>query len=314
VFEKSRGVGGRASTRRSGGWRFDHGAQYFTARNPRFADRVKSWQRRGAVAAWRGRIVEVRADGALVPKEGTSRYVGVPGMSQLARDLASGVKVVANTRVDGIRRRGGSQWQLNSGASVLGGFDAVVSSAPAPQAAELLREAAPALAKECDAVEALPTWAVMAAFSAPLPLGFDAAFVENSPLAWVARNSSKPMREESRESWVLHADATWSSAHLEVLKDDVARWLLEAFSDLVGRPGLRPVELEAHRWRYARSREPRCDGCLSDSDAPLVVCGDWLSGDRIEGAFLSGLAAAEKLADVFLPGRRTLGQTAVGDQ
>lgn len=91
VFEKSRGAGGRASTRRRGGWRFDHGAQYFTARDARFADRVAEWQRRGVVAAWRGRIVEARADGKLELKSGTPRYVGVPGMSQLGRDLASAV-------------------------------------------------------------------------------------------------------------------------------------------------------------------------------------------------------------------------------
>ena len=36
LFEKSRGLGGRMSTRASAFGGFDHGAQYFTVRDPRF--------------------------------------------------------------------------------------------------------------------------------------------------------------------------------------------------------------------------------------------------------------------------------------
>ncbi|WP_396431657.1 FAD-dependent oxidoreductase, partial [Limnohabitans sp.] len=36
LFEKSRGLGGRMSTRASAFGSFDHGAQYFTVRDPRF--------------------------------------------------------------------------------------------------------------------------------------------------------------------------------------------------------------------------------------------------------------------------------------
>ena len=36
LFDKSPGLGGRMATRREGYLRFDHGAQYFTARGPRF--------------------------------------------------------------------------------------------------------------------------------------------------------------------------------------------------------------------------------------------------------------------------------------
>jgi predicted NAD/FAD-dependent oxidoreductase len=37
LFEKSRGVGGRMSTRQADPFTFDHGAQFFTVRDKRFS-------------------------------------------------------------------------------------------------------------------------------------------------------------------------------------------------------------------------------------------------------------------------------------
>jgi predicted NAD/FAD-dependent oxidoreductase len=52
VLEKSRGLGGRAATRRRGEGRIDHGAQFFTARDARFRARVDTWLATGDVLVW----------------------------------------------------------------------------------------------------------------------------------------------------------------------------------------------------------------------------------------------------------------------
>ena len=71
VFEKSRGIGGRMSTRRSPeGYHFDHGAQYFTVREERFRRYVDSWAAEGLVARWEGRICVLRR--GEVAEKGTS--------------------------------------------------------------------------------------------------------------------------------------------------------------------------------------------------------------------------------------------------
>jgi predicted NAD/FAD-dependent oxidoreductase len=223
-------------------------------------------------------------------------------MSALAGELAAGLDVSWDTRVDDAHQSARGLWLLRAGDHELGQFDAVVSSAPAPQAAALLGEAAPNLAEACDSVTMLPCWAVLAAFPEPLDVGYDAAFVEANPLAWIARDSSKPQRSPMPETWVLHASPVFSAEHIDAEAADVARMLVDEFAVLAGRSELHPIHLEAHRWRYARSLEPRTDGCIIDRDARLAVCGDWLSGDRIEGAFLSGLAAGEQLADLLVRG------------
>jgi predicted NAD/FAD-dependent oxidoreductase len=37
---------------------------------------------------------------------------------------------------------------------------------------------------------------------------------------------------------------------------------------------------------------------LLDQGAELYFCGDWCGGNRVESAFLSGLAVAEKILDI----------------
>jgi len=50
VFEKSHGPSGRMSTRDGDNWSADHGAQYFTARDPLFIEELDTWIKNSVVA------------------------------------------------------------------------------------------------------------------------------------------------------------------------------------------------------------------------------------------------------------------------
>jgi predicted NAD/FAD-dependent oxidoreductase len=294
VFEKARGPGGRMSTRRAGDLRFDHGAQYFTVRDRRFARWVASWRENGLVAPWAGTVVVLERGRRTAWDEDRERHVGAPGMNALCRHLAADLEVAFGTRVERLARSEG-RWRLvaEDGAD-LGRYDAVVVSAPAPQTAELLREASPDLADRAGRVEMAPCWAGMAAFERPLDLGFDGAFVRESALSWVARNAAKPGRPPD-EAWVLHGSPDWSREHLELDREEAARALLAAFRDALGELEAAPIHLDAHRWRYALPLEPLPETCLFDGDRRIAACGDWCGGPRVEGAFLSGWAAAGRI-------------------
>lgn len=294
VFDKGARPGGRVCTRVVDGEPFDHGAQYLTARDPRFRRFVDGWVADGHVARWEGRLAALdRGAVTLKPDGGPERLVGTPAMEQIARHLAAELDVRSDRRVLPPVRAGGG-WELRTENERLGRFEALVVAVPAPQGAELL-VAAPGLARAVSAAPMEPTWAVMLGFPGPLALPFDGAFVQSGPLAWVAREGSKPGRVAG-ERWVLHATAAWSRAHLEASAEEVARLLAEAFGASVGVTLPPPGRAIAHRWRYARGG-PESDGpeCLADLDLGVVACGDWCVGGRIEGAFLSGRAAAGRL-------------------
>ena len=293
VFDKGRGAGGRMSTRRAGAWQFDHGAQYFTVRDRRFARRVETWRQDGIVARWTGQLVVLEGGRRTGKTGGPDRFVGVPAMSSICRHLASGQDVAFQTRVRSVERVA-DRWRLVSASGVdLGLYAAVVVSAPAPQSAALLADAVPELAARAAQVMTSPCWAAMVSFARPIQVGFDAAFVLGSPLSWVARDASKPGRPDG-EAWVLHASPDWSRQHLELAAEDAAGILLEAFRAAAGVRDPTPLHLDAHLWRFALP-EPLTEPCLFDADLRLAACGDWCGGPRAEGAFLSGIAAADRL-------------------
>ncbi len=297
VFEKSRGTGGRCATRREGAWQFDHGAQYFTVRDPQIADMVASWEQAGVVAPWAMRTA-VHEAGVWRLRSGAdhepTRFVGVPGMSAIGRALAEGLHVERYTTVSGIERSD-SHWKLaNSDGQALGAFDLVLVTAPAPQAASLLRTASPQLATAAAQATMHPTWATMLVLAEEPDLPWDAAFVNGHPLlAWVSRDASKPGRSRAG-SWVVHATRAWSTSHLEDQREVVARATTAALSELLG-VRLEPAFAAAHRWRYAIPDPVLGEPALFDVASGIGAAGDWCGGPRVEGALLSGLRLAQRV-------------------
>lgn len=303
VFDKGRGPGGRTSVRRADGFAFDHGAQYFTARDDRFRRYVESWQAEGLIAPWAGRFACVTVDGIRHDSSGETRWVGVPGMNAMARHLARDVDMRSGLQIDYLQRSEVG-WRLHGpDATDLGGFDVVILAVPAPQAASLLAGAVPALSHAVEAAALDPCWTVMAGLAEPLPAPFDAAAVEIGPLAWIARDGAKPGRNGG-DAWVLQASPDWSAQHLEDDRADVAEALWHGLGEVVGHVLPTPVHLAAHRWRHARVAKPAGTACLFDPGAGIGACGDWCLDARIEAAFLSGAAMAGRvLGWAALPAR-----------
>ncbi|QDT70727.1 hypothetical protein MalM25_36830 [Planctomycetes bacterium MalM25] len=305
VFDKGRGVGGRAATRRGPeGGAFDHGAQYFTARDERFATQVADWIAAGAAAEWEGRIgvIEQGPAGwtAGDPPEPTTRYVGAPGMNAIGKALAeeaaaAGAAITSGVRVAPLKKIDG-RWQLTAeSGEPLGDFDRVLVTAPAPQAAELLM-ASPALSNAAKSVRMNACWAVMTEFETPLSTELDGAFVngEDAPLSWAARDSSKPGRATG-DRWVLHGAPQWTEAHLDLEPEEAAERLLAAWLGAIGAPAIPTRSQTAHLWRYSGPATPLPDRVLHDESLGLYAGGDWCGGPRVEGAYLSGLAAAARI-------------------
>jgi len=312
LFDKSRSIGGRMATRSTAFGTFDHGAQYFTVRDPRFALALKTTPQ--ICRAWSASTVRVLDTFGLVAAAGLParepHWVAAPGMNALpkhwAQPLVDASKVELETQVTRIERDAThpDQWQLRTTGAldsqhVYPGFDAVVLAIPNPQAQNLLQNSAqaPRIVRELAKVQVAPCWTLMLAFpQASQPnmshLGpqWNAARSNHHRIAWLARESSKPGRG-SIERWTVQASAAWSLEHLE---DDPARAqakLMKAFAEITGIRA-EPAHAAVHRWRYAQTVQPLGASHLWDEKSRIGAAGDWCIGHRVEDAFVSGLELA----------------------
>jgi renalase len=166
VFEKSKGLSGRMSTRRTPFGSFDHGAQYFTVRDPRFLKALSTAPQQ--VAIWKqGR----EKNTAMVGQPGMSAVVGAWAYplqhDQSGKHIVDLEALVQAIEPDAVQKK---KWQIrtqgpNDTHHVDGGFDAVVLAIPSVQAHALLAASGlDAIAKPIMKVEVAPCWTMMLAF------------------------------------------------------------------------------------------------------------------------------------------------------
>lgn len=300
LYDKGRRPGGRLATRHGDAGDFDHGAQFCTARDPVFAAQVDDWQRRGLAAEWAGPFRTLH-DGAFGPdpRPGQRRFVGVPGMSALASDLAEGLAVASAVRVVGVRRAAGG-WRLGTADGVQHGpFDELLLALPPPQAAPLLPAGDP-FAAALAALRLEPCLAALVRFAAPLPALNGGTFVVDPELAWVAHDGGKPGRGGA-PTFVLHGTSAFSRHHLVAEPAAVGRALLAALRRALGARLPAVADCTVHRWRYALPADTAL-GELRDPARGIAAAGDFARGGRVEGAFCSGVAAATAILGGHAPG------------
>jgi renalase len=296
VFDKGRGVGGRAATRRirlgASDLRFDHGAQYFTARDPAFRSLVDRLVAAGVIERYPNTVTSITdTERSCLADE--PRFAGTAGMNGMAKALADGLDIETACQVtDCIRDKGGWALALSTGART-GLFDNVVIAVPAEQAADLLLPVAPLLAQEAKAARTSPCWAAMLAFSPPVQATFQAARVRDaSPLAWAAQMTGNG---SDHSCWVLHASTDWSQDNINQSAEWAADELARAFSQLAGIR-VQPLHMSAHRWRYAQVQVAAGTPFSWDEALGIGVCGDWRLGPRLELAWQSGDALGSAIS------------------
>lgn len=297
VFEKSRGVSGRMSTRVNNQWQCDHGAQYFTASDAKFAIEVQRWQIAGVAKLWQPRLQMF--DGIKFTDKTSLkyRYVGVPRQTSPAKFLAQNLNLLTSTTINKVELIN-SQWELSSKehGQLNQVFDAVILAIPSPQAKVLLETSAPKLSKVAASVVMQGCWSLMCCFNKKLELPFDGLFVQNNLLSWVARDNAKPGRTPYNtaysEIWVLHASSEWSEIYIDENADIAAEKMITEFVKLGGST---PQSYTMHLWRYADCANYSTLGYIWDNVLNIGLCGDWLNGGKVQGAWLSGQLLAEQL-------------------
>ena len=294
LFDKSRGISGRLATRYADPWQFDHGAQYFTARTSGFKSAIAPLIEAGEVTRW------MPLSGLNAPRASCPRFVAVPKMNALGKLLAEDLDIVTQTRIVSMERLG-VLWHLTDAeGTVWGQYDHVICAVPSPQAQALLPdnfEDRPML----DEAVMLPTFTVMLGFAGPWSGDWDVLYPQGDMLNFIAVNSSKPGRDKTVTSIVIHAENAWTAAHVDDDKQDVMAKMIAEFETASGVDARLAKHKAVHRWLYANVGEPAGQDFLFDTAQNLYACGDWCLEGRVEAAWTSGHRAGRYIAAKYNP-------------
>lgn len=294
LLDKGRGVGGRLATRRfAEGAAFDHGAQFFTVRNPQFQAIVDELLQASIVREWcRGFAgPDLRAS-----DDGHPRYAGVSGMSAIPKHLARDLDVRPCHKVLGIHAVE-SVWEVAIESADTLRASSLLMTPPVPQSLALIEHDLPADSRQ--ALESLtydPCVSLMILLNgeSPLPEPGGVQIPDGEPVSWLADNRRKGTSSQGGPAITIHAGPQFTRDTWDVDAETVAADLLRAAQPYLG--DVSPISYQLHRWRYSKPQHQHPDRCVVVDGPPRVVfAGDAFGEPRVEGAALSGLAAADQL-------------------
>jgi renalase len=308
IVEKSAGVGGRMATRRLQGTWVDHGTQYITVRDDGFGRFIGKLKAKKIVQAWTRMVYKLTPEGLQPPDtdEIYPRYVCDKGMTAIAKFLAADQQIALNTRVNSVTYQGNA-WHLVTDNQEPIVTRAVVCTIPAPQMLPIFEPvlgSAPTFVKALQSIRFAPCLSLMAGYAktAEIPTEWQAIRVIDDPIVkWITLDSNKHPEQAKQPVFVFQSTAEFAIQSLEEANLEVAgKPMLKQVGKLLAKWLADPEWWQLHRWRYALVEEALGVACLSTTEPlPLVCAGDWCAGKNVEGAYQSGLAAADSLLELL---------------
>jgi renalase len=300
LFEKSRGVGGRMSTRRGENYLADLGAQFSSVRNPAWAKILTNSAQP---------LIKIK----ILESDQYQRYIHPLGMSSMTKLLLSDQeKVRADDVFLGERIQ---KIHFNSGFEILTDADRqvrariLIMTAPVPQSLALLDDCGKiAFGKEFNPLRQIeydPCLAVVALLKNGDSLESPGILKDPSPkLAGIYDQKAKGLKSE-KSVFVVHASAEWSRDLWQNDDISVSKQIWEETRRTLGRESmdLEVAELNLHRWRYCQPMTIYPSPCFIfqfpksltsfSSTSALLFAGDAFGQSSVDGAMSSGWAAGE---------------------
>ena len=277
LLDKGRRIGGRLSTRRQEAVIFNHGAQFFTAKDPEFKAILEEAQTQGAVSLWEF-------------GHHSPAYIGTPTMRDFASYLAADLDVRQSVKILSITKKD-ALYQLKDEAAQAYWARQIVLTIPAPQAADLLQNCDPILAKTAHSAAYDPCWTVMLALEGDHKNLSDLPARDLGEIGWASYEPARPLSHNA-PAITLQASPHASRMMLDWPADDVIHHLQQRFE--TERALTLSVRFAtAHRWLYARVRTTAAPHLpFISADHTLALAGDYFGTARIESAYISGRRAA----------------------
>lgn len=308
VFEKSRGVCGRAAARRRDDIVYEYGANYLKDDDGRVSDLVTDEFDDGLVELT-GPVWTFDSDGTVAGgrDEQARRWTYDDGITRLAKHFfgQTSATVKRGTRIADINRDGG--WRLtDTEGTDYGPFEALLVNPPAPQTADLLREtgveAVDRLGDAAGAVGYRTVWTAVLGYRFEIDVPYYALvnIDKEHEVGWIGREECKPGHVPAGQSvLVVQASPQWSTERYDDAPAENIADLARHAAAIMGDPRLTDPDWTDHQgWRYALpDGGVRTEAVQKAAREGVYAVGDWVPGDAwLHAAVRNGLERGTAVA------------------
>ena len=312
LFEKSRGVGGRAATRKRDGFIYDHGAQYFRGGNEPSTEWVTKRFLTPGLLDIAKPVGIFDSTGHI--QEGDPKQNADPkwsyrsGLTSLSKRMAEGLNVRMEILVGRVIQTDAGWAILAADGASLGTFDQLLITIPATQAISLIEasqfanEQGKAIAEQLGKAKYTPVISVMLGYK-PMPQTRPYYAIVNTdkghPISWLAWEHEKAQERVPEGTGLLIAQMapTYSKEQRETPQNVLLQDVAQLVSTLLDEQLTSPIFTDVQYWRYALPTEKADADALLALTLPvgLAFCGDAFVGGRAHLALEHGIHVAQRL-------------------
>ena len=294
-YEKSRGAGGRCSTRRvEDVGLFDHGLQYIKNPNPEFKEILSD------CSIWQGNF-KIFENNQLKNDADKERIIHENGNNLLVKNLFKNKNIFVNKELKNIEKKS-DHLQLTFKDETQEQYKTVIITAPFQQAYNLTKQFTENFFSKFN-FSMQPNLTVMVAFNKSLKLDLSAITFENDDVLGFAANENtkkKNLINKDLELWTIQSSLKYAVKNIKEYRNNkqfLIDEILKNFSNKL-KINISNEQIhysDIHGWLYAYNLNTSSPNCYWDSHLRLGICGDWFSGGNAENAFFN----AKKLANLI---------------
>ena len=292
-YEKSRGVGGRCSTRRVDNvGLFDHGLQYIKSHNKEFKKFLKDY------SIWKGNF-KIFQNNQLIDDLDKERIIHENGNNSLVKNLFRNKNVIFNKELKNLEKKS-DHFNLIFKDDTQENYKTVIISAPFQQAYNLTKQFTEDYFSKFN-FSMQPNLTLMIALNKGLKLNLSAISFEDDDVLGFAANENtkkKDLINKDLELWTIQSSLKYAIKNIYEYrnnKQNLIDEILKSFSIKL-KVDIKKDNIEysdIHGWLYAYNQKVAAPNCYWDKDLRLGICGDWFSGGNAENAFTNAKQLAK---------------------
>ena len=294
LFEKSRGIGGRMSTRRAEPYQFNHGAQYFKINNKEFKDFLSPLIKKKIIKPWKPNYIEfINKKFIKKHKFNNKYYTGVTKMNSIVKYLAkNSFFIKSSCKIEEIKREQNKWIIIDSEKLYYGPYDWLFLTIPPNQTTDILDKNFKYL-QIIKKIKMRSCYSIMLGFEKIKEFNFDTALLLDEDIRWLSINK-RNIGKKVFTNLLINSSYNFAEKNINRSNDLLSEFLIKQASGILNYDLKHYNHKAVHFWKYAMTEKSNNFGSFLDENLKIVVSGDWCMNGKVEGAFLSAKDAVRK--------------------